>query len=135
VPLPAPRKLTWDLTVELLTADTRVEVPTTVSYTSRDPYALSLAFHLMEPRPVVWRLDRETVLTGSHTPAGSGDVRVEPAEDGKVLLRLGPAGHCASVLCDRDRLTGLVHDSYVLVPPGTEERHIDWRPLLACLGH
>ncbi|MEV5974735.1 SsgA family sporulation/cell division regulator [Streptomyces sp. NPDC051921] len=134
-PLPAPRVLTQPLPMELLTpdADAPVRIETTVSYTSRDPHALSIVFHLLGEAPVVWRLDRQMVLTGSRTATGEGEVRLRPAPDGTLLLLLGPAGHCATVRCDPDRLVRLVRDTLVLVPQGTEESHIDWRPLLSSL--
>ncbi|MFE7515998.1 SsgA family sporulation/cell division regulator [Streptomyces sp. NPDC057540] len=135
VQLPSPRVLSRSIAVELLTEDVTVGVETTVSYTSRDPYALSILFHLPGDVPVLWRIDREMVLAGSLAPTGEGEVRVLPAPEGKVFLRLGPAGHCAMVRCVREELARLVHDTLALVPQGTEERHIDWQPLLDFLRH
>ncbi|MCB8901083.1 MULTISPECIES: SsgA family sporulation/cell division regulator [unclassified Streptomyces] len=132
-PLPAPRVLTQPMAMELLTPDAAVPIETTVGYTSRDPHALSIVFHLLGDDPVVWRVDREMVLTGSLTATGAGEVHLRPAPDGRLLLRLGPAGHCAMVRCDQDRLARLVRDTFVLVAQGTEESHIDWQPLLASL--
>ncbi|MFH9725499.1 SsgA family sporulation/cell division regulator [Streptomyces sp. NPDC017254] len=132
-PLPSPRVLTQPMAMELLTPDAVVPIETTVSYTSRDPHALSIVFHLPGDAPVLWRVDREMVLTGSPTASGAGEVRIRPAPDGTLHLRLGPAGHSATVRCDQDRLARLVRDTFALVPQGTEERHIDWQPLLAAL--
>ncbi|MEV6203562.1 SsgA family sporulation/cell division regulator [Streptomyces sp. NPDC051771] len=132
-PLPAPRVLTRSLPMELVTPDAEIRIDTTVGYDSRDPHALSLAFHLLGEDPVVWRVDREMVLTGSLRPTGDGEVRLGPAPDGGLLLRLGPAGQRALVRCDQDALGRFVRDTFVLVPQGTEERHIDWGPLLAAL--
>ncbi len=132
-PLPPPRVLTQPMAMELLTPDAVVPIETTVTYTSRDPHALSIVFHLLDDAPVVWRVDREMVLTGSLTATGAGEVHLRPAPDGRLLLRLGPAGHCAEVRCDQDGLARLVRDTFVLVPQGTEESHIDWQPLLAAL--
>ncbi|MGW1014470.1 SsgA family sporulation/cell division regulator [Streptomyces termitum] len=131
--LPAPRTLTRHLPMELLAPDAAVPIDTTVDYTSRDPHALSVAFHLGDGDPVVWRLDREMVLAGACAPTGLGDVHVLPVDGGRVLLRLGPVGLHAAVLCASDPLTDLAHETYALVPRGEEERHIDWRPLLAAL--
>ncbi|WP_329274739.1 SsgA family sporulation/cell division regulator [Streptomyces sp. NBC_00691] len=132
-PLAPPRVLTQPVAMELLTPDASVPIETTVGYTSRDPHALSIVFHLLGEAPVVWRVDREMVLSGSRAPTGAGEVRLRPASDGSLLLRLGPAGHCATVRCDKERLARLVRDTFALVPQGTEERHIDWQPLLASL--
>ncbi|MFE5947136.1 SsgA family sporulation/cell division regulator [Streptomyces sp. NPDC056480] len=132
-PLPSPRVLTRPMAMELLTPDAAVPIETTVGYTSRDPHALSIVFHLLEDDPVVWRVDREMVLTGALTATGAGEVHLRPAPGGRLLLRLGPSGHCATVRCDQDGLARLVRDTLALVPQGTEESHIDWQPLLASL--
>ncbi|MFJ7955681.1 SsgA family sporulation/cell division regulator [Streptomyces sp. NPDC096319] len=132
-PMPAPRVLTRTLSMELLTADVTVSVETTVTYTSRDPHALSVVFHLLGDAPVLWRLDREMILAGSLAATGEGEVHLWPGAHGKLLLRLGPAGHSATVRCDQDALARFVRDTFALVPQGTEERHIDWQPLLASL--
>ncbi|MFF9851111.1 SsgA family sporulation/cell division regulator [Streptomyces litmocidini] len=133
-PLPAPRTLTRHMAMELLTPGAAVRIDTTVGYSSRDPHALSIAFHLLDPGPVVWCLDREMILTGSHAPAGAGEVHLHPAPDGGLLMGLGPTGYRATVRCDQEELTRFARETFVLVPRGTEEQHIDWQPLLASLG-
>ncbi|MEU7072682.1 SsgA family sporulation/cell division regulator [Streptomyces narbonensis] len=132
-PLPAPRVLTRPIAMELLTADTAVRIDATVGYDSRDPHALSIAFHLLGEDPVVWRVDRQMILTGSLQPIGDGDVRIRPASDGGLLLRLGPTGQHAAVRCEQEAIGRFVRDTFALVPQGTEERHLDWGPLLASL--
>ncbi|WP_051845180.1 SsgA family sporulation/cell division regulator [Streptomyces globisporus] len=132
--LPAVKTLTRSMPMELLTPDTTVRIDTTLGYTSRNPHALSITFHLLDPDPVVWHLDREMVVIGSLAPTGDGEVHLRPAADGTLLLRLGPAGHRAEVLVDANGLTAVVRETFALVPQGTEEHHIDWRPLLAALG-
>ncbi|MEU3608727.1 SsgA family sporulation/cell division regulator [Streptomyces sp. NPDC035033] len=132
-PLPAPRVLTRPMAMDLLTPDATVRIDTTVGYDSRDPHALSIAFHLLGEDPVVWRADREMVLTGSLQPVGDGEIQLRPAPEGGLLLRLGPAGQRAVVRCEQEALARFVRDTFVLVPQGTEERHIDWGPLLASL--
>ncbi|MFE5794293.1 SsgA family sporulation/cell division regulator [Streptomyces sp. NPDC056503] len=134
-PLPAPRVLAQPVSMELLGPDVAVRIDTTVSYTSRDPHALSIAFHLPGEDSVVWRLDRAMVLTGALESVGEGEVHLRPALDGRLLLRLGDVTHRVTVRCDQEVLARLVRDTFVLVPQGTEERHIDWGPLLASLGH
>ncbi|GGU81231.1 hypothetical protein GCM10010275_15110 [Streptomyces litmocidini] len=133
--LPAVKTLTRSMPMELLTSDTEVRVDTTLHYTSRNPHALSITFHLLDPDPVVWHLDREMVVIGSLSPTGDGEVHLRPADEGRLLIRLGPPGHRAHVLVEADRLAAVVRETFALVPQGTEERHIDWRPLLASLGH
>ncbi|MFF9851414.1 SsgA family sporulation/cell division regulator [Streptomyces litmocidini] len=132
--LPAVQTLTRSMPMDLLTPDTTVRIDTTLQYTSRNPHALSITFHLLDPDPIVWHLDREMVVIGSLAPTGDGEVHLRPADDGRLLIRLGPPGQRAHVLVEADRLTAVVRETFALVPQGTEERHIDWRPLLASLG-
>ncbi|MFD0366729.1 SsgA family sporulation/cell division regulator [Streptomyces sp. NPDC059071] len=132
-PLPAPRVLTRPMAMALLTPDMTFRIDTVVGYDSRDPHALTIAFHLLGEDPVVWRVDREMILTGSLRPTGDGEIRLRPDPDGGLLLRLGPTGQRAVVRCEREALGRFVRDTFVLVPQGTEERHIDWGPLLASL--
>ncbi|WP_052499430.1 SsgA family sporulation/cell division regulator [Streptomyces vietnamensis] len=134
-PLPAPRGLIQPMAMDLFTADAAVRIDTTVGYDSRDPHALSIAFHLLGEDPVVWRVDREMILAGSLGPTGDGEVRIRPTPDGGLLLRLGPAAECAVVRCEQEAIGRFVRETFVLVPQGTEERHIDWGPLLASPGH
>ncbi|GAA3085808.1 hypothetical protein GCM10017562_64760 [Streptomyces roseofulvus] len=133
-PLPAPRALTRPMAMDLFTSDAVVRIDTTVGYDSRDPHALSIAFHLLGAEPVVWYMDREMILAGSLGPTGDGDVRIRPTPDGGLLIQLGPEEQCAVVGCEQEALGRFVRHTFVLVPQGTEERHIDWRPLLASLG-
>ncbi|MEU5217047.1 SsgA family sporulation/cell division regulator [Streptomyces sp. NPDC020807] len=132
-PLPAPRVLVRPMAMDLFTPDVAVRIDTTVGYDSRDPHALSIAFHLLGEDPVVWRVDREMVLAGSLGATGDGEVRIRPTPDGGLLLRLGPAGRCAVVSCEQEAIGRFVRDTFALVPRGTEERHIDWGPLFAAL--
>ncbi|MFF0430833.1 SsgA family sporulation/cell division regulator [Streptomyces sp. NPDC004327] len=133
-PLPEPRGLIQPMAMDLFTADAAVRIGTTVGYDSRDPFALSIAFHLLDEDPVVWRVDREMILAGSLGPTGDGEVRIRPTPDGGLLLRLGPAARCAVVRCEQEAVGLFVRETFALVPRGTEERHIDWTPLLASLG-
>ncbi|MFF5505038.1 SsgA family sporulation/cell division regulator [Streptomyces roseolus] len=132
-PLPAPRVLTRSLAMDLLTPDAPIRIETTVAYDSRDPHALSIAFHLLGEEAVVWRFDREMILAGALGPTGDGEIVLRPDPDGGLLLRLGPTGQRAVVRCEREELCRFVRDTFVLVPQGTEDRHIDWGPLLASL--
>ncbi|MFC9731922.1 SsgA family sporulation/cell division regulator [Streptomyces roseolus] len=132
-PLPAPRSFTQPMAMELLTSDAAVPIDTTVGYDSRTPHALTITFHLLGEEPVVWCFDREMILTGSLRPTGDGEIRLRPDTDGGLLLLLGPSGQRAVVKCDQEALCRFVRETFVLVPQGTEDRHLDWGPLLASL--
>ncbi|MFJ8041821.1 SsgA family sporulation/cell division regulator [Kitasatospora sp. NPDC096147] len=114
----------------------RVPVTACLRYSSADPYAVHLDFHLGQGMPVRWTFARELLATGLHGWAGTGDVSVFPGTDqdrqstclsldgdtGTVLL-LAPTTAVRTFLGYADRL----------VPPGTEQRYVDLEGLLARL--
>jgi hypothetical protein len=51
-------------------------------YSAEDPYAIRMAFHVGTDEPVEWIFARELLAAGLDAPAGEGDVRVWPADDG-----------------------------------------------------
>ncbi|MEU2117389.1 SsgA family sporulation/cell division regulator [Streptomyces sp. NPDC016459] len=122
------------MTMELLTADRPVEIEATLTYTSRAPHTMCLALHLLEAEPVIWHLDREMVLAGSYAPVGVGELHLWPAVGDGLLIRLGSPGQCATLRGDRDQLAAFVRRTFLVVPPGTEARHIDWQPLFDTLS-
>ncbi|MFJ8627061.1 SsgA family sporulation/cell division regulator [Kitasatospora sp. NPDC093550] len=95
------------------------------------PYAACLAFPLTpcdcvsgEPQ-VCWYFSRELLNEGRHAPAGTGDVRVSPGQDGEVLITLrGPSGQ-AVLSAPEDEVTAFLADSFTLVPAGSESEHLD----------
>jgi Streptomyces sporulation and cell division protein, SsgA len=51
-------------------------------YSAEDPYAIRMAFHVGTDEPVEWIFARELLAAGLDAPAGEGDVRIWPADDG-----------------------------------------------------
>ena len=128
--LPPAQTLTQTMTTELLTGLRPVRIDTTLSYCSRAPFTVGIAFHILGGDVTVWRVDRDMITAGAHAPTGRGDLHLRPTGGDKVLLCLGPPGDTATVLADRDHLVEMVRQTYVLVPPGSESAHIDWQPFL-----
>src|ERR1700760_4571413 len=47
-----------------------------------DPYAIRMAFHVGTAEPVEWIFARDLLAAGLDGPAGDGDVRVWPSDNG-----------------------------------------------------
>jgi hypothetical protein len=61
-----------------------VPLAASVVYTSDDPYAVSMAFHVGTDEAVEWIFARDLLTAGLTEPAGAGDVRTwpSPSSDG-----------------------------------------------------
>ncbi|MFE2877684.1 SsgA family sporulation/cell division regulator [Streptomyces roseus] len=105
-------------------------VPVTFLYRRADPLCVQATFHSPTNGDVVWKLGRDVLIAGTRAPAGSGDVAVWPASaatpNGVVWLRLGPEGEHALLSLDRAQMSAWLMTTCLLVPPGTEEDHLDW---------
>ncbi|MGV9351095.1 SsgA family sporulation/cell division regulator [Streptomyces spiralis] len=55
-----------------------VAVPTRLSYSPYDPYAVEVTFRFGQACPVTWVFSRELLAEGLHGPCGQGDVRIWP---------------------------------------------------------
>ncbi|MFE0461106.1 SsgA family sporulation/cell division regulator [Kitasatospora sp. NPDC058965] len=76
----------------VLSPERSVPVPARFSYSSRDPFAVHITFHLDTETPVTWVFSRELLVEGTFRPSGQGDVRIWPAvprpeDTGPVLRR------------------------------------------------
>ena len=113
-----------------------VRVPTTLSYQSGDPYAISLTFHVPDG-DVTWLVARDVVLEGLTHPAGDGDVRVFPSigDDAAavvVLVFSSPEGDLIAEVSTRE-LHAFLARTLVLVPKGTESAYLDVDALVDAL--
>ncbi|MFF3728547.1 SsgA family sporulation/cell division regulator [Streptomyces erythrochromogenes] len=111
-------------------------IPVTFSYRRSDPLCVRAVFHCPHGNDVTWVLGRDVLAAATRTLTGSSDIIGWPDPvDGRLWLRLGPSPDHALLSLDRDQLTAWLQITYTLVPPGTEEDHLDWTPihlLLAC---
>ncbi|GLW56841.1 SsgA family sporulation/cell division regulator [Kitasatospora phosalacinea] len=85
----------------------------------------------IEDGAVTWYFARELLNDGCYGPAGLGDVRVGPGRAGEVRVTLCSRAEQAVLSLPAADVAAFLHDSYVLVPPGTES---DWLDLDAALA-
>ncbi|MGW2033306.1 SsgA family sporulation/cell division regulator [Streptomyces spinosus] len=105
-----------------------IPVPAELRYSAADPYAVRLSLGAPSALCVEWVFARSLLAQGLRRPAGAGDVVVYPRHQGRpgsirVLLRTR-AGSALLELASAS-VTAFLHRTEVLVPPGTEHRHID----------
>lgn len=110
------------------------------SYTSDDPYAVRVSFHVGLDSPVSWVFARELLSAGLKGPQGLGDVRVWPSARAKAGLAGAPLHLSISSPYGRADLKApaaqvddFLRRTYELVPAGTESRHLNIDAALARL--
>lgn len=104
-----------------------VVVPTVLSYDPADPFAVGARFR-DATGDVEWVFSRDLLTAGMHVHIGLGDVRVWPASDpGVPVVFLTMTTLEGSVLMEFDaaELKAFLVQTHLLVPNGTEWRHID----------
>lgn len=118
-----------ELGLRLVVPD-RTTVPLTAElhYTSDDPYAIRMAFHVGSDEPVEWIFARELLTVGIVRRVGEGDVQVWPSKtDGKRILGItlsSPFGHAEFEAPIAD-LADFLHRTYEIVPAGCESDFVD----------
>lgn len=113
-----------------------ISVAVELSYTSRDPYAITVTVHL-HGRAMPWVFARILLGSGLLTPTGDGDVHIWPDHDvdGHEVVTVelcSRQGHALIELAAadaRDFITG----TYTIVAPGHEHRHLDIDAALAAI--
>lgn len=125
-----------------LIVPTQTIVPLVASlfYSSEDPYAIRVAFHVGLDEPVEWIFARELLKGGTEEHSGLGDVKVWPSESstaelpGRVLnLELtSPFGqaHFEAPLAE---VADFLERTFRAVPEGKEAEHVDVEAELADL--
>jgi sporulation and cell division protein SsgA len=121
---------------ELIAPDAPV-VPVNVelTYNSRDPYAVQATFRTGSTTAVEWVFARDLLHEGLIGPAGTGDVRVQPAplHPGQVQLELSsPSGYAVFMTCAQT-LGDFLQHTYRTVPPETEYSWLDFDVALSDL--
>jgi hypothetical protein len=97
-----------------------------LSYTAGDPYAVRVAFHAGLDEPVEWIFARDLLAAGARGREGTGDVRVWPRDDGRVLcIELSsPFGGALFEVSAAD-VADFLAVTYRLVPEGSEYVDVD----------
>ena len=103
-------------------------VVTRWTYTSADPFAVTLGVRARSDRFVEWLVARDLVVDALRGPAGCGDIRTSPQrvqgyEVGEIEIRASDGRAVLEV--DRDLLTEFVDATTALVPLGRESAHMD----------
>jgi len=103
-------------------------------YSSADPYAIRVAFHVGLDEPVEWIFARDLLSRGLESHTGLGDVRVWPSASAGILeIELSsPFGH-AHFEVPSGEVAGFLDRTYRLVPAGAEGDHVDVEAELANL--
>lgn len=112
--------------------ETVVPLVASLFYSSSDPYAIRVAFHVGLDEPVEWTFARDLLAAGTETATGLGDVKAWPSErsasglSGTVLnLHLtSPYGE-ALFEAPAGEVTDFLARTYQIVPQGAETEHLD----------
>lgn len=129
----AAETVSAELEVAFVTPDD-VLIPLNVSlyYTSRDPYAVRVAFHVGTDKPTEWIFARDLLAQGLMTCAGVGDVQIWPSSGGVSLQLCTPTGS-ARFQVPAAEIAAFLEATYELVELGEEHREIDIEAELALL--
>ncbi|MEU9603329.1 SsgA family sporulation/cell division regulator [Streptomyces sp. NPDC048057] len=119
-------------------APEHVAVPVCLTYRVDDPLAVRMTFPAsacLSGASVTWTFARVLLDRGLRAPAGMGDVRVRPSEDGRTLVELRSPEGVALLRFTTARLRHFLLHSYATVPAELEERAVDVdRALAELLG-
>ncbi|MEU9350347.1 SsgA family sporulation/cell division regulator [Streptomyces griseoloalbus] len=105
-----------------------------LSYDPSDPFAVTVVFSHDGRVLARWQLDREMVTEGLVRPVGIGDVRLRPESRGVGReLRMeflgeahGDGGrHHAVVFAWAETIGEFLHETRLMVAPGSEEVRVD----------
>lgn len=115
--------------------DLVLEAELTLSYTTRDPFAVTLLFPPVDPDepPTAWVFARELLAAGRRGPAGEGDVRIRPAGDRRVVISLATEEGRARVEVASAALEAFLSGTYSLLPVGEEPAALDLDALVEAL--
>ncbi|MFF3255089.1 SsgA family sporulation/cell division regulator [Actinacidiphila glaucinigra] len=129
------RALTEHLSLQLITGTRRVlDLSADCQYRPDDPYTVRMRFgHGDGGEEAEWVLSRELLLAGLASPAGDGDVHVEPGDHAHTLIVLAGPGGAAVLQVATGELARFLAATAELVPLGTEGTRIDWDACIAGL--
>ncbi len=98
------------------------------SYQADQPYSVTVAFQTGPDQWVEWIFARDLLMAGLVGPAGIGDVRFVPFEDGQerlLLLQVESDEGRASWFLDRTEAEEFAEMTLELVPEGKESDFFD----------
>lgn len=112
-------------------------IPIELSYTSGDPYAVTMRFFARPGEAVTWLVSRALLAEGLCTAAGLGDIRFRPLDNRTCVIDLRSEKGAATCHAPADDLRRFLDTTYDLVPLGQESTWIDFDhelELLATVG-
>jgi len=98
------------------------------SYTTADPYAVTLSFRAERGRWIEWCFARDLLVAGLSGAAGDGDVRIRPdsgSDPDQMLMELESPDGYAVVEFGRESAARFVASTHALVPLGSESAFVD----------
>src|SRR3954470_19346819 len=107
---------------------TTVPLLATLEYDADDPYAIRLAFPVVDDDPVEWIFARELLTVGTVRRVGDGDVQVWPAgPDNDHALNIALSSPFGNALFEVPLmpLADFLHRTYEIVAAGHEPEFID----------
>ena len=109
---------------------TIVPLVASLYYSSEDPYAIRIAFHVGLDEPVEWIFARDLLAAGVKAREGHGDVTVWPSEGassvGQVVnIELSSPFGQAHFEAAADEIADFLTRTYEAVPAGAETSHVD----------
>ncbi len=111
---------------------TIVPLVASLYYSSEDPYAIRIAFHVGLDDPVEWIFARDLLAAGVQAREGLGDVTVWPSDDtgggapGQVLnIELSSPFGRAHFEAPHGEVADFPERTFAVVPAGTETSHVD----------
>jgi hypothetical protein len=123
---------------------TIVPLMASLHYTSQDPYAIKIAFHVGTGEPVEWTLARDLLAAALHSREGIGDVQAwlsaasddsEGDASGAVIMNISmtsPFGH-AQFEAPAEDVARFLQRTYRIVPVGEESDFVDFDAELTAL--
>jgi hypothetical protein len=113
---------------------TVVPLLASLRYSTADPYAIRVAFHVGLDEPVEWIFARELLSRGMEGRTGLGDVRVWPSATAGVLeIELSSPFGQAHFEAPMDEIASFLDRTYQVIPAGQEGMHVDVEAELAGL--
>lgn len=111
----------------LITDADAVSIPVALKYSKTDPYAVTVAFG-GDGLSVQWVFGRDLLTDGQKQPVGVGDVRVWPGarrDDDTLFISLSSPDGQAVLQAKIADIRGFLNQTYDVIRPGEETKHVD----------
>lgn len=120
----------------VLSPERSIPVPARLSYSTGDPFAVHVSFHIASDTPVNWSFARELMVEGVFRPCGHGDVRIWPTKVNTrsvICIALSSPDGNALLEAPTAQVSAWLERTLRAVPPGSESTHLGIDDGLAAL--